>query len=109
MYVESLVEIRRQIERCATSDGRYRIACARTGESPVPVSGLRFPNRAVARRAARDAQRYRVRLRSLEPQTPWHYFVIHEDVTVSDLPSEIDAVRLVSSAFQSLADGAPER
>lgn len=97
MRAETLCEIRRRIEHRATESGRYRVVCARTGVSPVPVSGLRFPSRAVACAAARDTTAYRDRLRALDPRTRYHELVVHEEPTVSDGESE-----LISESFWAL-------
>lgn len=85
MRAETLCEIRRRIEYRTTESGRYRVVCARTGVSPVPVSGLRFPSRAVACTAARDTTAYRDRLRALDPRTQYHELIVHEEPTVSDI------------------------
>lgn len=95
MCADTLCDIRRRIERRATETGHYRIACARTGDSPVPVTRLRFPSRDAACEAAQDAQLYRAQLRSLEPRTPQHDLIVHEEVPVAD----IDGSELVSKAF----------
>lgn len=97
MRAETLCEIRRRIEHRATESGRYRVVCARTGVSPVPVSGLRFPSRAVACAAARETTVYRDRLRALDPRMRYHELVVHEEPTVSDIKHDP-----VSTAFWAL-------
>lgn len=100
MHADTLRDIRRRIERRSTESGRYRIACARTGDSPVPVTGLRFPSRDTACEAVQDARLYRSRLRSLELQTRWYDLIVHEIVQVDD----VDGKRLLSTAFRTLID-----
>jgi hypothetical protein len=72
-----LRDCRRRIEALA-GEGRFRVACARTGESPVPVAGLRFPDRETAATAAWLTRRYRAALRRWDPETPWLDPVVHE-------------------------------
>lgn len=98
MHADTLCDIRRRIERRSTDTGRYRIACARTGNSPSPVTELRFPNRDAACEAVQDAQLYLARLRALMPETPWYDLIIHEVVPVD----EVDEVQLLSKAFNAL-------
>jgi len=77
----TLVDIRRHVERLASDDGGYIVRCARTGDRPVPVSGLRFDARASARNAARAAEQYRAVLRRYDPAVTHHDLVICQDTT----------------------------
>lgn len=72
-----LRECRRRIESLA-GGGRFVVACARTGESPAPVAGLRFPDRRAATAAARLTRVYRDTFRRWDPETPWQDPVVHE-------------------------------
>jgi hypothetical protein len=72
-----LRECRRRIESLA-GEGRFVVACARTGESPVPVAGLHFPDRRAAATAARLTAVYRAKLGAWDPETPWRDPVVHE-------------------------------
>jgi len=56
MIGTTLVDIRDHIEALAGADGEYYVACGRTGDRPVPISGLRFEGRATAQSAARAAE-----------------------------------------------------
>jgi hypothetical protein len=72
-----LRETRRRIEALA-GDGRFSVASARTGEEPVPVAGLRFPDRETAAAAARLTRRYRAALRRWDPELASTDPVVHE-------------------------------
>lgn len=41
----TLCTLREEIQRLASTDGRYRVVSVETGASPVPVRELRFPSR----------------------------------------------------------------
>ncbi|WP_251342994.1 DUF7552 domain-containing protein [Haloplanus halophilus] len=73
----ALRETRCRIEALAEG-GRYRVASARTGEEPVPVVGLRYPDRETAARAARLTRAYRAALRRWDPALAWVEPVVHE-------------------------------
>ncbi|WP_277553178.1 DUF7551 domain-containing protein [Halobaculum limi] len=70
MIGTTLCDLRRHIESLANSDGAYRICCARTGATPIPVVGLAFERREVARAAIRCAEQYRAALRRYDPSVP---------------------------------------
>lgn len=75
----TLLEIREHVEALATPAGRYVVICGRTGERPIPVDGLRFPDRGTARSAARAAGQYRAALRRYDPQVPFYDLIVCED------------------------------
>ena len=83
----TLTGIRDRIEALASADGRYYVACARTGDRPIPATDHRFPDRATARTAARLIGRYRARLRWYDPQVPLY------DLIVCRCPGATDACR----------------
>lgn len=72
MIGATLDEVRRHIESLATPGGDYELRCARTGDRPVPTTGLRFPSRPTARAAAKATEQYRAALRRYDPQVPFH-------------------------------------
>lgn len=76
----TLRDIRAQIDAQAVDIGRYTIVCARTGAHPVPVSGLQFPDRKTATRAARAAQHYRAQLRRYDPRMIYHDLIVCEGI-----------------------------
>jgi len=76
MHDSILTGIRDRIEALASADGRYYVACARTGDRPVPAAGHQFPDRATARAAAHLTGRYRARLRRYDPQVPPHDLIV---------------------------------
>ncbi|QLC33741.1 hypothetical protein EFA46_005865 [Halarchaeum sp. CBA1220] len=89
MVGQTLDEIRQRLDGHAARDGRYYLACARTGERPVPSGDRRFPDRESASRAADLVDAYRDELRQYDPRLP------HYDVIVRELPApaaERDAV-----------------
>ena len=63
-------DLRQRIEELAADDGRFRVACARTGERPTPVTSCRFPTREAAASAAALASEYREALREVDPDLP---------------------------------------
>jgi hypothetical protein len=71
-----LTTIREQVERLAADAGEYYVVCGRTGERPVPVAGLRFPDRETATTAARTADAYRTVLRQYDPDAPVYDLVV---------------------------------
>jgi hypothetical protein len=79
MTEPTLRDIHNHLDGLAVDGGRYAIMCARTGEHPVPISGLRFVNRETAARAARIAQHYRARLRRYDSRLPYHDLIVCED------------------------------
>lgn len=81
MVGTTLTEIRAHIERLASGDGEYYLRCGRTGERPVPVSGLRFERRATARKAVRAAEQYRTALRRYDPQVPYCDLIVCQRTT----------------------------
>ncbi|WP_058365030.1 DUF7551 domain-containing protein [Haloparvum sedimenti] len=72
MIGATLDDVRGHIESLATADGEYVLRCARTGDRPVPTTGLRFPSRPTARAAAKATEQYRAALRRYDPQVPFH-------------------------------------
>ena len=83
MRDSTLTGIRDRIEALASADGRYHVACARTGDRPVPAAGYRFPDRAAARTAAHLTGRHRATLRRYDPQVPPY------DLTVCQRPGAV--------------------
>lgn len=77
---ETLCAIRERIDRLAAATGEYYVVCGRTGQQPVPVDGVWFPDRETATEAARTARAYRSLLRQYDPQTPVHEFVVCQQV-----------------------------
>jgi len=77
MVGSDLATIRSRLESLATSDGAFIVACARTGEQPFPVAGLRFPDRETAADALSLAAAYRETLARYDPWTPQYDLVVH--------------------------------
>lgn len=73
---ETLSARRERIDALATATGEYYVVCGRTGQRPVPVDGVWFPDKETATEAARIACAYRSLLRKYDPQTPVHDFVV---------------------------------
>jgi hypothetical protein len=79
MVGTTLVDLREHIEALASADGEYSVVCGRTGDRPVPISGLRFDERATARSAVRAAEQYRTALRRYDPQVPYYDLIVRHD------------------------------
>ena len=85
MHDSTLTGIRDRIEALASADGRYYVACARTGDRPVPAAGHQFPDRATARAAARLTERYRATLRRYDSQvSPYDLIVCQRPGAATD-------------------------
>jgi len=104
---DDLRTMRRRLGALASDDGRFYVACARTGERPFPVGGLRFADRATAADAAELAREYRRTLERYDPRAPRYDLVVHERaqrVPASDAPSLPDACHDVTGAvFEALS------
>jgi hypothetical protein len=72
-----LRETRCRIESLADG-GPFRVLSARTGGPPVPVAGLRFPDRETAAVAARLTRAYRAALREWDPTLALADPVVHD-------------------------------
>lgn len=79
MIGTTLDGIRTHVEALASDGGSYFVRCGRTGERPVPITGLRFDGRATARSAARAAQQYRSALRRYDPRLPHHDLIVSQE------------------------------
>lgn len=82
MIGATLGDIREYIESLATESGEYYLACARTGERPVPAADLYFRDRETARAAARATEQYRQTLRRYDPQLPCYDVIVCQRSTV---------------------------
>lgn len=75
MERETLEAVRERIETLGTPDGKYCVVCARTGQQPVPVDGVWFPDRETAAAAAQTATAYRALLRRYDAEAPVYDFI----------------------------------
>lgn len=83
----TLSAIRGRIEELATADGEFVVVCGRTGQQPVPVDGLAFPDRNSAAEAAQTAMSYRALLSDYDPQAPIYDFTVcQRDPSVETRP-----------------------
>ncbi|MCY4732241.1 hypothetical protein KY092_16935 [Natronomonas gomsonensis] len=80
MIGTTLGDIRDHIESLASEDGRYYVACARTGCRPVPADELAFDSRASARAAAQATEQYRATLRRYDPQVSYRDIIVREEL-----------------------------
>jgi hypothetical protein len=80
MIGTTLGDIREHIESLADEDGRYYVACARTGCRPVPADELAFGSRASARAAAQATEQYRAALRRYDPQVSYRDIIVREEL-----------------------------
>ena len=55
MVGRTLRDLRERLTALASPNGRYVVACARTGERPTPIAGLRFGDRETAAAATEIA------------------------------------------------------
>ena len=79
MIGTTLQDIRDRIADLANETGEYYLVCARSGDRPVPASGLRFDRRRTARAAARMTEQYRAALRRYDPRLPYHDVIVCQD------------------------------
>ncbi|MFW5964914.1 MAG: DUF7551 domain-containing protein [Natronomonas sp.] len=80
MIGTTLGDIRDHIESLASEDGRYYVACARTGCRPVPADELAFDSRASARAAAQATEQYRSALRRYDPHVSYRDIIVREEL-----------------------------
>jgi len=97
MVGTTLNKTRTHIETLASDDGAYIVRCGRTGEKPVPVSGLCFDSRTSAKSAARATEQYRAALRRYDPQVPYYDLIVCEDTDslVSATESEVQSAPIL--------------
>ncbi|WP_227376607.1 DUF7552 domain-containing protein [Haladaptatus halobius] len=100
---ETLRRTRREIEQLAVDDGRFSVACADTGERPMPITGTRFETDEDAHRATELACKYRNALREHDPDVPHYRFVVNEE---SPRPLQMASVRERTSGIR--ANGLPQ-
>ncbi|MGB9963934.1 hypothetical protein [Halobacterium sp. CBA1126] len=104
---DDLRTMRERLDALASDGGRFYVACARTGERPFPVGGLRFADRETAADAVELAREYRRTLERYDPRAPHYDLVVHErtdPVPPADAPSLPDACHDVTGAvFEALA------
>ncbi|ADQ68637.1 hypothetical protein C499_13435 [Halogeometricum borinquense DSM 11551] len=79
MVGTTLIELRNHIEALASDNGSYYLVCGRTGERPIPTSGLRFERRVIAQSAARAAEQYRTALRRYDSRLPYRDLIVCQD------------------------------
>jgi len=84
MVGRTLTEIRERLRELSTPAGRYLVRCGRTGERPVPVDDVRFPDRDSGVEAVRAAHAYRATLRRYDPRAPWYDLVVCEEPVAAD-------------------------
>jgi len=84
MVGRTLTEIRERLRELAAPEGRYLVRCGRTGERPVPVDDVRFPDRDSGVEAVRAAHAYRATLRRYDPRAPWYDLVVCEEPADGD-------------------------
>ncbi|MFC7073387.1 hypothetical protein ACFQJ7_00755 [Halovenus rubra] len=76
MMTTPLSNIRDFINSLATESGEYYLACARTGDEPVPAAGYRFDSQEQARAGARATKQYRALLRRYDERAPQYEIVV---------------------------------
>lgn len=79
MIATSLADVRGRIESLAGPEGAFSPVCGRTGGRTVPTTGLRFETHAMARRAARETERYRTVLRRHDPRVPYYDVIVRQE------------------------------
>jgi hypothetical protein len=77
--VAATVEAARdRVDRLASPDGEFVVACRETGVRPAPVTGSRFDSYENAETARDAARRYRTAMRSLDPDLPCYDLAVCE-------------------------------
>lgn len=107
MVGDDLRTMRARLNDLAADDGRFYVACARTGERPFPVGGLRFADRETAASAAELARTYRTTLERYDPRAPQYDLIVHEQTTpvpAGNAPSLPDACHdVIGAVFEALS------
>jgi hypothetical protein len=75
---DCLTSLRRRLSESATPDGEFYVACAETGDRPVPLTGRNFPTEDAAREAADVARRYRAVLRDADSELPERRLAVYQ-------------------------------
>lgn len=105
MTEPTLRDIHAKIDALSVDIGQYIIVCARTGEHPVPITGLQFPDRKAATQAARAAQYYRARLRQYDSRMAYHDLIVSENLaTVRDCTADREVDSNWQNHFWTVAD-----
>lgn len=78
----TLPTLREKLDKLTAEDGDFAVACADTGDSPVPLTGARFESEDDAQKAAELAHAYREQLRETDPDLPERSLTVYE--TASD-------------------------
>ncbi|WP_435365099.1 DUF7552 domain-containing protein [Haloarchaeobius sp. DYHT-AS-18] len=81
-YRDGFGEIRAHLDALHAPGGPYHVVCAKTGEPPAPLQGLRFDDRQTAAEATEVAVTYRAYLRLYDPSVPFTDLIVTEDVEV---------------------------
>ncbi|MFC6755471.1 MULTISPECIES: DUF7551 domain-containing protein [Haloarcula] len=110
MVGRTLSDIRARLEDLSVAVGPFRVVSAKTGDGPFPVTGLQFPDRAMAAEAATVASAYRRALRRYDPRVTVHDLVVTEATTLGatspapprTVPEYCHAV--VGALFETLSD-----
>lgn len=89
----TLSDIRARLTDLSVAVGPYRVVSSKTGDSPVPVSGLQFPDRERGAEAATLAAAYRRALRRYDPHVAVHGLVVTE-TGLGETPSADDTESL---------------
>lgn len=114
MVGAALVDIRDHIETLASDDGDYYVVCGRTGDRPVPVSGLRFDGREAASSAADATEQYRSALRRYDPQVPYYDLIVCQRASREPAPTRsrsvaTETLRYLLFGSPGTSDDGPER
>lgn len=80
---DRLRRFRALVDRLASTDGSYVVACADSGRRPAPLEGARFETAEAADRAAVAATRYQRLLSDLDPDRPEYRFVVYDATAAS--------------------------
>ncbi|WP_324757816.1 DUF7551 domain-containing protein [Haloarcula sp. GH36] len=117
MVGHTLLDIRTRLEELSVAVGPYRVVSAKTGHSPIPVSGLQFPTRATAAEAASVATAYRTALRRYDPAVHVQDLIVcdqglsptEEQFPAEDLPEYCHSVTAALLEILSRRDGRVQR
>ncbi|GGN88983.1 DUF7551 domain-containing protein [Haloarcula pellucida] len=109
MVGRTLADIRARIDELSVAVGPYRVRSARTGDSPVPVTGKQFPDRETAAEAASVATAYRTALRRYDPYVAVHGLVVSQTTagsTTATVTQSLPAYchRVAGALFETLSN-----
>lgn len=106
----TLADIRARLDDLSVAVGPYRVVSGKTGDGPVPVDGLQFPDRGTAAEAATVGAAYRRALRRYDPRVAVHDLIVTHARPGDDAPDRDRSLpeychTVAGALLEALSDG----